>query len=41
VKRGEIYRKTGYDKREAGAPLDTLREQDDIYESDGGFWPKR
>jgi len=38
IKRGWILKKTGFDKRQATEALDTLQEQGDAYQAEGGFW---
>jgi hypothetical protein len=34
-----LLKTTGYDAQELSRALNTLQEQDDVYQQDGGYWP--
>ncbi len=39
IKRGDLMRSTGFDKREMDRALETLLEQGNVYQADKGYWP--
>jgi hypothetical protein len=39
VRRGRLMKRIGLDARELTTALNTLQEQCDVYEADGGYWP--